>query len=159
MTVCLPPLVCLADFGGDWSRYEEALYEIFCRDFKRDLIYFQGQPLRLKRYPISGGKEATFWHLTSEGSVESQRTPDLRRCERIPWLRSIIEQADDPALKVWHNERRGERRACLWLEEESYIVVLAVRNGYVLPWTAYLVLHEHQKMKLRKEFEKSRRRA
>jgi len=100
MTVCLPPLVCLADFGGDWSRYEEALYEIFCRDFKRDLIYFQGQPLRLKRYPISGGKEATFWHLTSEGSVESQRTPDLRRCERIPWLRSIIEQADDPALKV-----------------------------------------------------------
>jgi len=38
-------------------------------------------------------------------------------------------------------------------------VVLAVRNGYVLPWTAYLVLHEHQKMKLRKEFEKSRRRA
>jgi hypothetical protein len=51
----------------------------------------------------------------------------------------------DPAIKVWQNERRGERRACLWLEEESYLVVLAMRDGYVLPWTAYLVLHEHQK--------------
>jgi hypothetical protein len=138
MAVCLPPLVCLADFSGDWSRYEDALYKIFCRDFKRDQICFQGQPLRLKRYPLSGGREATFWHLTSEGAIEVQRTPELRRCERIAWPRSLIEQASDPDIKVWQNERRGERRCCLWLEEESYLVVLAMRDGYVLPWTAYL---------------------
>jgi len=157
MAVCLPPLICLADFGGDWPRYEDALYEIFCRDFKRDLIYFQGQPLGLKRYPIPGGKEATFWHLTSEGAIEARRTPDLRRCERIAWPRSVIEQAADPDLKVWENERRGERRVCLWLEAESYLVVLARRDGYVLPWTAYLVLHEHRKKKLQREFEEFRR--
>jgi hypothetical protein len=153
MPVWLPAKVLLSDFGGDWARYEEALYAIFCRDFKGDRMYFRGQPLGLKRHPLLDGKEATFWHFTTEGSIEAQRTPDLRRCERIGWPRAIIERAEDPAVKVWDNDRGGERRVCLWLEDESYLVVLAVRNGYVLPWTAYLVTREHQKRKLQKEFE------
>lgn len=152
MTAWLPPKILLSDFGGDWPRYEDALYAVFCRDFKGDKLYFRGQPIGLKRHPLSDGKEATFWHFTSEGSVEAQRTPDLRRCERIGWPRPIIERADDPAVKVWENERKGERRACLWLEKEDYLVVLAVRTGYVLPWTAYMVVQEHQKRKLREAF-------
>ena len=153
MPIWLPPKVSLSAFGGDWARYEDALYAIFCRDFKAETLYFRGCPLKLKRHPLSGGREATFWHFTTEGNVESQRRPDLQRCERIGWPRPIIERADDPSIKVWENERKGERRACLWLEEESYLVVLAVRGSYVLPWTAYLVTREHQKRKLQKEFE------
>lgn len=149
----LPPLILLSDFGGDWALYEEALYGIFRKDFLETKIYFRGQPLGLKRHPLSGGKEATFWHLTSEGSIEAERIPDLRRCERISWPRPIIEHADDPAVKVWENERNRERRACLWVEEEDYLVVLALRKGYVLPWTAYMVREEHRKRKLRREHE------
>lgn len=155
----LPPLICLSDFGGDWRRYEDAVYEAFCRDFVRSQITYGGLPLRLKRHPVVAGKEATFWHFTSEGQVEEQRVPDLRRCERIAWPKPIIEQAgNDAAITVWENERRrGERRACLWLEEEDYLVVLALREGYVLPWTAYLVLEAHGKRKLRKEYEAYKR--
>jgi hypothetical protein len=149
----LPPLIRLSDFDGNWARYEDALYRIFCRDFQDSTILFQGMPLRLKRHPMAGGKEATFWHFTSEGSVEEERTPDLRRCERIGWPRPIIERADDAAVKMWENERGGDRRACLWVEEEDYLVILALRNGYVLPWTAYLVRQDHQKRKLQKEYE------
>ena len=149
----LPPLVQLVDFGGDWTRYQEALYAIFCRDFKERRVFFRGQPLGLKRHPLSAGKEATFWHFTCEGQIEANRLPDLRRCERIGWPLPIIERADDSAVKVWENERKGERGACLWVEEEDYLVILRIREGYVLPWTAYLVQQEHRKRKLQKEYE------
>jgi hypothetical protein len=108
---------------------------------------------RLKRHPLLAGKEATFWHLTSEGRVENERPPDFRRCERIAWVAAIITNADDPAVKMWENERNGERRVLLWLETHEYLVVLAVRKGYTLPWTAYPVPHEHTKRKLRAEYE------
>jgi hypothetical protein len=105
------------------------------------------------------GKEATFWHMISEGHDEQNRTPDLRRCERIRWPRAIIEHSTDPAVKVWTNQRTGrgrgaaERRILLWVEEEEYLVVLAQRPGYILPWTAYLVREEYSKRKLRREYE------
>ncbi|MNH30689.1 hypothetical protein D3C79_909980 [compost metagenome] len=43
--------------------------------------------LGLKRHPVIQGKEATFWHMISEGNDEAERLPDLRRCERIRWPR------------------------------------------------------------------------
>ena len=102
--------------------------------------------------PDEKGKEATFWHLISEGKSEKDRLPDLRRCERIRWPRPIIEHYDQPAITFWVNERRGEKRICLWFEEE-YLVVLAKRHGYVILWTAYLVTKTHTKIKLKKEHE------
>jgi hypothetical protein len=78
--------------------------------------------------------------------------PDLRRCERIAWPRAIIERADDPVVQVWENRRGAEKRICLWLEQEEYLVVLADRGRYVLPWTAYLVTEHHRKRKLSKEY-------
>jgi hypothetical protein len=107
----------------------------------------------LKRHPVEKGKEATFWHLISEGKSEKDRLPDLRRCERIRWPRPIIEHYDQPAIKFWVNERKGEKRICLWIEGEEYLVVLAKRRGYVILWTAYLVTGTRRKMKLEKEYQ------
>lgn len=160
MPLWLPPLLRLADFGGDWKRYEEAVYAAFCADFLDSPMTYQGLRVGLKRYPLLDGKEATYWHFTSEGQNESSRTPDLRRCERIRWPRQIIQRADtDSAIKVWENERSGQKRTCLWLEEEDYLVILAMRGEFVLPWTAYLVFEEHRKRKLRKEYESLRKQA
>jgi len=151
--VWLPPLVLFADYQGDWDRYVEVLYSYFKQDFVDSQPKFQGKQLQLKRHPIEQGKEATFWHLISEGKTEQERNPDLRRCERIRWPRPIIENGLEPPLKIWENERKGERRVCLWLEQEEYFVVLAERSGYLLLWTAYLVTHNHTKRKLQKEYE------
>jgi hypothetical protein len=41
----------------------------------------------------------------------------------------------------------------LWLETQEYLVILADREEYILPWTAYVVDRPHQKRKLQKEFE------
>ena len=151
--IWLPPLVLLNDYGGNSEAYLEAVYTIFKEDFIDSKPTFQGIRFSLKRHPLFQDKEATFWHVTSEGRQETERTPDFRRCERICWLRPIIENAEDPAIKVWENERKGEKRICLWLEIKEYLVILAKRDGYVLLWTAYLVTQPHQQRKLQKEYE------
>ena len=149
----LPPLVLLSDHSGDWEKYLQAVYTFFEQDFVKSRPSFQGVSLQLKRHPVIQGKEATFWHLISEGKTEEDRTPDLRRCERIRWPRPFIENDKEPLMKMWSNTRYGEERICLWLEEVEYLVVLAKRSGYILLWTAYTTSQPHQKRKLQKEYE------
>lgn len=154
--VWLPPLVLLEDSGGEWNRYVEKVYQYFKQDFIDRKPVFRGRRLGLKRHPLSQGKEATFWHMTSEGSDEANRTPDLRRCERIRWQRQIIELADAKGVKVWTSIKNKEHRIHLWLESEDYLVVLADRGEYLLPWTAYVVNWDHTRRKLQKEYEACR---
>ncbi|NTW88369.1 MAG: hypothetical protein HGB26_04420 [Desulfobulbaceae bacterium] len=151
--VWLPPLVLLTDYDGDWNRYLDAIYAWFKQDFIDSKPMFQGRRLGLKRIPITLGKEATFWHMISEGDTEDERLPDFSRCERIRWPKPIIEHVADPSIKVWRNQRRNEERICLWLVQEEYLVILADRGEYILPWTAYLVTQPHQQRKLQKEYE------
>jgi len=152
----IPALMFLYDYDGDWDKYFDAVYQVFLKDFVKSQPKFKGQRLALKRHPVIDGKEATFWHLISEGKIEADRKPDLRRCERISWPRPIIESNDkEPILRIWENTRNGEKRICLWLvfDNESYLVILAKREGYLLPWTAYPVTQSHTKVKLQKEYD------
>jgi hypothetical protein len=148
----LPELVTLEEYGGNWENYLEVLYSLFKDDFINNQPSFRGVVLGLKRYPLIKDKEATFWHIISEGAEEIERLPDLRRCERIRWPKPVIKNCADIHIKLWENERKGEKRVCLWLEEEEYLVVLAERKEFYLLWTAYLVKEGHQKRKLEKEY-------
>lgn len=149
----LPPLVLFGDYSGNWDAYLDAIYDWFKQDFIDSKPVFQGRRLGLKRHPLTHGKEATFWHMIQEGGVEEDRTPDFRRCERIRWPRPIIENHHDSAIKIWRNQRRNEERVCLWFVREDYLVILADRGDYILPWTAYLVEQPHRQRKLQKEYE------
>lgn len=149
----LPPLVYMNDHGGDWGAYLEVIYGFFKYDFIDSKPTFEGRRLGLKRHPVTQGKEATFWHFITEGENEDERTPDLRRCERIRWPRPVIDNSADGQIKVWKNQRNRETRICLWLENEDYLVILADRGDYILPWTAYLVEQPHRKRKLQREYE------
>jgi hypothetical protein len=155
--VWLPPLVLFADHRGDWGVYVEVLYKYYREDFVESRPAFDGQNVFTKRHPLELGKEATFWHLISEGDVEQDRIPDLRRCERIRWPRPTIQHAMHSGVKMWQNQRRGETRVCIWCEEAEFLVVLAKRSTYYLLWTAYPVVEEHRKRKLRKEYEAYKR--
>ena len=148
-------LVQFTDYSGDYFEYENAVYELFFKDFIDTKPVFKGQALALKRYPIFKDREATFWHIVSEGSVEFDRTPDIRRYERISWPKKVIEycHASCIKIKVWENKRNGEKRILLWCEDIEYLVVLADRKDYILFWTAYPVTEEHRKRKLQKEYE------
>jgi hypothetical protein len=149
----LPPLILFTDYGNDWNIYVEALYNFFCQDFVISRPNFANKRFALKRHPIIAGKEATFWHIITEGKIEDQRTPDLRRCERIRWPRPIIEAFASYQVKCWKNKRKSEDRILIALEDFSYVVVLADRGEYILLWTAYCIHHSHQREKLRREYE------
>src|SRR5580765_4755354 len=104
----LPSLVLMEDYQNNWDQYLEAIYQYFRQDFVTSKPYFEGKHFALKRHPIIKGKEATFWHIISEGQVESERLPDLRRCERIRWPCAIIEASKDGLTKCWRTNRKGE---------------------------------------------------
>lgn len=148
----LPNLIMLNEFGGNFQEYLEAVYECFKQDFIVQRPVFRGTRLGLKKYPLSQDKEATFWHMTSEGADEATRIPDLRRMERIKWPALMINRSEHPYLKVWENSRRNKTNILIFHEDEGYLVVLRKAKDYILPWTAYLVEYDFRREKLLKEY-------
>lgn len=155
----LPPLVLLEDAQGNWPNYLERLYQYFLADFVQDRPQWPEKRVGMKRFPEYQGKAATFWHFISEGTEEAERLPDLRRCERIRWPRPVMEAfaeeapAADAPLLWWKSWRGTNESYVLALSDFSYVVVVADRGDFVLPWTAYCVEREHRQNKLRKEYE------
>jgi len=109
----LPELLEMENYNDDWAIYFDAVYAIFKKDFVDNRATFQGKPLGLKKYPEYQGKSATFWHMISEGSEETERTPDIRRCERIAWPRPIIENWEKNEIYCWKNKRGNDTRILL----------------------------------------------
>lgn len=149
----------------DWSAYQETIeraYRIFYRDFgtKEVRPRFRDKRMELKRHPELEGKSATFWHFVTEGNNETDRTPVRERIERIAWPRALIIEAvkNSPRVLVWRNTRqhRKHKRATRWLialPDFSYVVVIDERENFVLPWTAYTVEYDHQRQKMKREYD------
>lgn len=148
----LPPdLILLTSFSGDWGSYEEQLNVIFKEEIACNTLTYQGCRVSCRRFPETQERWAAFWHLVQEGQVEADRQPDLRRCERIRWVKWVIESAKThDQINVWENTRKGEVSVLLWYAE-AYLVVLSQRQGYWLLKTAYCTEGTGRISKLRKE--------
>lgn len=96
----LPALLDLEDFRGDWSSYEEEVHAVFSEDFMRAPPQCCGKRVGVRK-TICDGRPITYWHVISEGKKEDERTPDLRRCERIGWLRPMIEAVGTERVVAW----------------------------------------------------------
>jgi hypothetical protein len=151
----LPDLIKLEDFDGDWNRYINKVFSIFYENFIEIQPKFQNMWIRCRRDLIKG-KEAAFWHRTSEGPDENNRTPDIKRCERISWIKAVIDHSDSFEVDCWSSRRRGEIRWLLWFNEE-FLIVLGERQRkrdgfkYMQLITVYCTEEENRKNKLRKE--------
>jgi hypothetical protein len=152
----LPEIIELSHYRGSFNNYLQAVYDIFVNDFINTKPTYRGTRLGLKRFPIVDGKEYTFYHFTHSGDIESERIPDMRRMEAIPWPKPIIDDSVHPDLRVWQNIRRGtggtKSRILILHESTNYLVILDKRDTFILPWTAYFVGNK-QKAKLIKEYE------
>ena len=153
----LPDLVIFRDYDNNWDRYLEALYKFYKKDFIYSKPIFCDKRLGIKKNPYYNNKEATFWHIIQEGKKEDERTPDLRRCERIRWPKPIIEHRDKIGIKIWENIRHKKKgiqhSICIWFKDAEYLVILRKRSSYILFWTAYPVTENHRKRKLEKEYQ------
>lgn len=157
LPVWLPEPINYASYGGDWSRFLADVYVKFRGDFVETRPTFRGRPVVHDSW-LSEGKEEAFWHVISEADPETGgRVPDLRRCERVPWIRAIIENTRAQQVSVWRNKRRRGTRTLLWLEALDFLVVLAERRRVVVLITAYCTDHAHTRQKLAKERDVYRR--
>lgn len=139
-----PELLRLSAFGGNWTAYEEALYDVFHRDVIANDLRFRDQVVQARRKPEHEKKWASYWHLVSEGFVEDERLPDLRRCETVPRVRWIIENADSCAeIDVWQQVRVNKKNWMLW-HQEYQIVVLEQRANYCLLKTSFCTERPHE---------------
>jgi hypothetical protein len=148
----LPALCPLGDCDGDWAQYAELIYGHFRTDFLTSTTSYQGRPVGINRTLVHG-KEATFWHLISEGKAEDERTPDMRRCERIRWPRQILVEPVGVRVRAWRNKRGGKERVLMATEDFCYLVVLALTTANAFLVTAYYVEEGHRRRKLAKEYE------
>lgn len=132
----LPPLL---PFCGNWGNYIESVYQVYTDTILNSGLAINNIPVRPRYTPESQGKEFGFWHVTSEGELEEEREPDLRRCERIRWLKWTIDNfAQYTDISHWVEKKGNNQDMVIWIESEQYVVVLSERRDYWLLKTAYL---------------------
>ncbi|KKP58643.1 MAG: Phage P1-like protein [Candidatus Moranbacteria bacterium GW2011_GWF1_34_10] len=158
----MPKLILLEDHDGNWEIYFEKVFGIFKKDFMAGNLKCNGINVIYIHNPEYKGKPFSFWHLISEGKIEDQRLPEIRRCERIGWPKAIIENSNDNSVKAWvvkrHNRKgKNQNRLCLCFGEWEYLVVLTVRKNLYVLCTAYPITFERRKYQLRKEYEEFRK--
>lgn len=148
-----PDLILLNDYGGVFQDYFAAVYGVFHSDFIKNKPSFHGVIVSAQAKPEVDGVHRTFYHITHEGEDEGNRSPDIRRMERISYPKWILDSCPHDELLVWENERGRDKRILIWNENEEYLTVLTRRKEFYLFWTAYLVTQQHQKKKLMREYE------
>lgn len=138
----LPDMVQVSPWctSGSDDTYE-ILYRIFCRDIKNhELKYVEYNVWFFNE--LEDGKEKIFWHLTSReqksrkvprrkkrfydtDTIPAERLPDLRRSERLPWVRSLIENCGKSEISAWdYEEGDGSIKTYVWSENYDFVVVM-----------------------------------
>jgi len=149
----LPPMVSV----DPWTQKTfDILYFIFKRDFKDNQPVYKGHKVWF--FPeMEDGKEVIFWHLTHRKDRKTkERLPDPRRCERLPWIRKIIENSKRPEVLVWdYKEGDGSTRTYLWLKDFNFLVLMKkYPDGRQRLITSYYVDYSHKRRRLEKKYKK-----
>ena len=163
----LPEIVCVNPWTAETYDF---LYNIFCRDIRdHDLRYFENNVWIFPE--MEDGKEKIFWHLTTRFTkkiriprrkkkfypagqtyINEDRYPDLRRCERLTWIRALIEKAGDSSVLAWDYEEGDLTiKTYLWLKDHDFAVIMKKypNNSRRLITSFYM-----DKPYIRKDFEK-----
>jgi len=133
----LPQIIALGSIEA--GQLFDYLYECFSRDFIRTSTYLNGTIwINPRSDRKEDGKESTFWHLTSREQerrvkrgnqwvIEKERLPDYRRMERIEWVRQIIVNHSNPAIKLFYHKETNKKqdiRLYLWAHAHDFVVIL-----------------------------------
>lgn len=151
-----PDLMSFNDYGGSYDDYENALLEVYNTDLWDSNLQFAGlnvKPRVHKRFELNGKSlDWTFAHFTSKGLIDDDRELDLRRCERLGYVKLIIENAHLECIKVYENTRldnkgKPKKSIVLWCEcVNAKIVLTKIRKqtgDYYVITTFYLVNNQN----------------
>lgn len=144
----LPDIISFSDYNSDWKKYLEKLFKIFKKDFINSKPLYNSKPVLFDNRQING-YPACFWHLITEEKTKdydriSEENVSLSRCERVCWIKPIIENHSDNIVSVWKNRRKRKTNTIFLLENFDYIIILTnVKNRFYL-LTAYCI-HSYRK--------------
>jgi hypothetical protein len=87
---------------------------------------------------------------------QGERLPDLRRCERLKWVRALMESCHDPAVLFWDfKESDGTVHTYVWLHEHSFVVILKkYPDGSRRLVTSYFVDKEGKERTFRSKYKR-----
>jgi hypothetical protein len=149
--VWLPPIVSVSPWSQDTF---DMLYKIFEVDFKNKPLSYNGYTVWFFSEMLEG-KELIFWHLTHREDKETNAYyPDLRRSERLPWARPVIENSTTSDILAWDfKEHDGKIMTYVWLKEFDYLILMKkYKDGQRRLVTSYCIDYEHKKRTLEKKY-------
>lgn len=139
----------------------EKLYKIFCLDFKSsNTLYFKKEKIIIFSYNhhLLDGKEKVFWHITNrEDKAYSDRLPDLRRAERINWIRPIIENYTSSDIYCFDFTESSQKiNTYLWLYKHDFVVILQRlnRENYTII-TAFYISYDNKRRDLLNKYQQN----
>lgn len=163
----LPPMAIVSP----WTAHTyDTLYAIFRRDLVLSRPRYRGS--EVWHFPqMEDGKEKLFWHLTSREDKPKRiprrmrkvvssvtpppgRCPDLRRCERLTWIRPMIENSQSERVLAWdYQEGSGKVHTYVWLEKSDFVVIMKrYPDGGRRLVTAYYVDTEYKREDFRRKY-------
>lgn len=153
----LPDIIPFSDFNSDLNKYLDHLHSIFKKDFCDLRPVYNEKPVlfddrNILNYP------ASFWHLITDQKFENRERVDisnlsLLRCERICWIKPIIDNNAHEKVSVWENIRGRKTNTLFFLEEHDFLVILTnLKNRYYLV-SSYYINYQKRKDDLIKERE------
>ena len=127
----LPQIVKISDVKGDWPNYLDIVYKIFYSDIIKKRLAYKNTLVRpTHENDYDDGKHVLFWHIIQKQG-EEERQPDLRRMERIPWIKPITDNIDSQFIHIWSEKRGNDFRDHILLDdglENQYLIVISVRE-------------------------------
>ncbi len=118
----------------------ENAYLCFIKDFKSSNLRLAG-----KKVIINSDNKITFKHLTTQGQGHNREHCN-QRCERIPWIKAIIKNANTSRVKMWKEKTASTDVYYLALEDFSYLVVLKSSNPETIGLaTAYCIDDDYKR--------------
>jgi hypothetical protein len=163
MTIAAPPswLPPMAKVNPWHERTYDELYAVFRRDLLNAKLTYLGCNVWFYPDTEEEGKETIFWHLTSRDDRTQHppvRLPDLRRSERLPWIKALITHCPDKCGDIldWdHEEGDGSIKTYIWLHRLDFVIILKrLPDGRRRLITSYHLDGDHQRNKIRKKYDR-----
>ena len=139
------------------TEYKDKIYPIYQDIFYVSGVTFMGKRVMPIKTPKHGKYEDSFYHLTTRKwerySSYEHREFDYARTGKLQWIKDLLENypCNDTCCSgifVWKEGKRTH----IFLQIESYLVVLEDRKGYYTIVTAYVVFDSNERRKLIKRY-------
>lgn len=159
---CLPDIIECENLS-EWNIYLNNLYnEIFKPQFIDSYPMFKGWKVFIRKEPKDGEWEHGFTHMThvdlAHNLDPNDRIPDLRRSERLNWVKPIIQhyqcsmENNCGQILYWEEMFRGRIRCNLLFESERFLVVLERAKDVYFIITSFYIEKEWELNKRIKKY-------